>query len=106
SPTSSPSSPGNPTSSPSSPGNPAASHLAARCTTWHKTTAFQFELNGILMCFSFVSFTFTFSHLADAFIQSDLQCIHILYLHRWHTAHQEQLGVLCLTQGRFDRELN
>src|SRR4029434_6428174 len=32
------------------------------------------------------SFTFTFSHLADAFIQSDLhmcysQCIHILHLH-------------------------
>src|SRR4029434_3856652 len=24
-------------------------------------------------------FTFTFSHLADAFIQSDLQCIHIFF---------------------------
>src|SRR4029434_9731869 len=57
------------------------------------------------------SFTFTFSHLADAFIQSDLhmcdlQCIHILHLHRWHTAHQEQLGVQCLAQGCFDRESN
>ena len=45
--------------------------------------------------------TFTFSHLADAFTQSDLhmcdlQCIHILHLHWWHTAHQEQLGVQCL----------
>ena len=49
----------------------------------------------------------TFSHLADAFIQSDLQgCIHILNLHWWHTAHQEQLGVQCLAQGRFDRESN
>ena len=45
-------------------------------------------------------------HLADAFIQSDLQCIHILLLHWWHTAHQEQLGVECLAQGRFDRESN
>ena len=44
-----------------------------------------------------------FSHLAYAFIQSDLQCIH---LHWWHTAHQEQLGVQCLAQGRFDRESN
>ena len=26
-------------------------------------------------------YKFTFSHLADAFIQSDLQCIHILHLH-------------------------
>ena len=55
--------------------------------------------------------TLTFSHLADAFIQSDLhmcdlQCIHILHLHWWHTAHQEQLGVQCLAQGRFDRESN
>ena len=45
--------------------------------------------------------SFTFSHLADAFIQSNLhmwplQCIHILHLHWWHTAHQEQLGVQCL----------
>src|SRR4029434_3985762 len=37
-------------------------------------------------CASTISFTFTFSHLADAFIQSDLhmcdlQCIHILHLH-------------------------
>ena len=49
----------------------------------------------------------TFSHLADAFIQiymCDLQCIHILHL--WHTAHQEQLGVQCLAQGRFNRESN
>src|SRR4029434_1955786 len=52
-----------------------------------------------------LTFTFTFSHLADAFIQSDLQgCIHILHL--WHTAHQEQLGVQCLAQGGFDRESN
>ena len=48
-------------------------------------------------------------HLVDAFIQSDLhmcdlQCIHILHLR--HTAHQEQLGVQCLAQGRFDRESN
>src|SRR4029434_11093505 len=47
---------------------------------------------------------FKFSHLADAFIQSDLQCIHILHLR--HTAHQEQLGVQCLAQGHFDRESN
>ena len=25
--------------------------------------------------------TFTFSHLEDTFIQSDLQCIHILHVH-------------------------
>src|SRR4029434_4131912 len=29
-----------------------------------------------------------------------------LHLHCWHTAHQEQLGVQCLAQGRFDRESN
>ncbi len=26
-------------------------------------------------------FTFTFMHLADAFIQSDLQCIHAIHLY-------------------------
>ncbi len=26
-----------------------------------------------------VTFTFTFMHLADAFIQSDLQCIHAIH---------------------------
>ena len=36
------------------------------------------------------NYIFTFTHLADAFIQSHLQgCIHILHLHWWHTAHQE-----------------
>ena len=29
-----------------------------------------------------------------------------LHLHWWHTAHQEQLGVQCLAQGRFDRDSN
>src|SRR4029434_4988490 len=49
-------------------------------------------------------FTFTFSHLADAFIQSDLQgCIHIFtFTLMAHTAHQEQLGVQCLAQRHFD----
>src|SRR4029434_8131199 len=55
--------------------------------------------------------TFTFSHLAD-FIQSDLhmcdlQCIHILHFTFYiSTAHQEQLGVQCRAQGRFDSESN
>src|SRR4029434_4144458 len=40
----------------------------------------------VLICVSVCDITFTFSHLADAFIQSDLhmcdlQCIHILHLH-------------------------
>ena len=53
------------------------------------------------------TFTFTFSHLADAFVQSDLQgCIHIFYIYTDGTPHQEQLGVQCLAQGRFDRESN
>ena len=44
-------------------------------------------------------------HFVDAFFQSDLQgCIYILHLHWWHTAHQEQLGVQCLAQRRFDSE--
>ncbi len=29
----------------------------------------------------FVTFTFTFMHLADAFIQSDLHCIQVTVLH-------------------------
>ena len=49
----------------------------------------------------------SFSHLADALIQSDLQgCIHIFYIYTDGTPHQEQLGVQCLAQGRFDRESN
>src|SRR4029434_3397986 len=27
---------------------------------------------------------------------------HFTFLHGWHTAHQEQLGVQCLAQGCFD----
>src|SRR4029434_3110889 len=47
--------------------------------------------------------TFTFSHLADAFIQSDLhmcdlQCIHILHLHRWHARTLRQ-GIELATFG-------
>src|SRR4029434_11032032 len=42
------------------------------------------EHQGPERFYSFLTFTFTFSHLADAFIQSDLhtcdlQCIHILH---------------------------
>ena len=50
-------------------------------------------------------YTFTFSHLADAFIQSDLQCIHILHLHWWHTAHQE-LSVLLKDASTGNRTSN
>ena len=73
----------------------------------HLTPLTSASASPDLIDLSFI--TFTFSHLADAFIQSDLhmcdlQCIHILHLR--HTAHQEQLGVQCLAQGRFDRESN
>ena len=44
-------------------------------------------------------FTFTFSHLAD------LQCIHILHLHWWHTAHQE-LSVLLKDASTGNRTSN
>ncbi len=30
-----------------------------------------------------ISFPFTFVHLADAFIQSDLQCIHVIHFHQY-----------------------
>src|SRR4029434_4454630 len=54
--------------------------------------------------------TFTFSHLADTFIQSDLhmcdlKCIHILHLHCWHTAHQE-LSVLLKDASTGNRTSN
>ena len=63
----------------------------------------------VVLSVTFVLSYYITLHLADAFIQSDLhmcnlQCIHILHLR--HTAHQEQLGVQCLAQGRFDRESN
>ncbi len=33
-------------------------------------------------------FTFTFMHLADAFIQSDLQCIHAIHIFVWESNPQ------------------
>ncbi len=34
-----------------------------------------------LYLYSAFTFTFTFMHLADAFIQSDLQCIQVIHLY-------------------------
>ncbi len=41
---------------------------------------------------SIFTFTFTFMHLADAFIQSDLQCIQVInfFVSTWHVYHDHR----------------
>src|SRR4029434_1055212 len=64
-----------------------SAHLAQRTAVWESDAEEAFSAHtpqprSIEVCKStFEQATFTFSHLADAFIQSDLQgCIHILHL--------------------------
>ncbi len=48
------------------------------------STARRFAFNDV-----YLTFTFTFMHLADAFIQSDLQCIQVIHF----------VSVLCVFPG-------
>ncbi len=43
------------------------------------------------------AFTFTFMHLADAFIQSDLQCIQAIYLY-YRYVHYTHMAALAVTE--------
>ncbi len=55
----------------------------------HNSLKVQYGQNNVYFCllvdhcqiatFTYITFTFTFMHLADAFIQSDLHCIQVSF---------------------------
>ncbi len=57
----------------------ACGHPCCLCTFSYTNSSFQSTLH--LICFDRALLTFTFMHLADAFIQSDLQCIQVIHIY-------------------------
>ena len=58
---------------------------------------------NVYTCNAHIDIYITFSHLADAYPKRLTMYTHFTFT---LMAHQEQLGVQCLAQGRFDRESN